>query len=273
MYILIGIIFIGIILFYLFYNNKVLEETVKEKSKFETQEVKEEVKEVRLYLNTDHMKYYLYRPDDFYSPDAKKLYKNIIVDQLLVEEPFHSKFVQIVQLIDKSDAWVKSIKSKELKLKIRKSNSKFEQGTSFKVYALSSLSFAFVNSIFEYFRANRSTKKHVQNSLLASLLFNINNIKEIKCWCENNLNENALTLCLANTILKNYIYKKEVINIIKLMQRSDQSVQFMTRNYTLTIQWQKEYPYVEKENQEVNRLEISYLNQPKTKYLISLDTF
>lgn len=257
-----------------FFNNRRIEEVIIKNEMPEIeQEIQEQKKEMVLYFNTDSVKFYFYDPNTFKSIMAVDLYKKIIVNNLWIDEPFHSNFVKILQIIDKNESWIKSKKTKELKLKIRKNNGNFEQGTSFKVYSLRDLSFQFLSEIFDYFRRHRSTKINIQNTLLASVLLNIHNVLELKHWSENGLTSDESRLFLASKILENYTYKNEVISILDLIHQNHFSVKFILDIYGETIRWQREYPYVEKENKNIKELEIFYLKQEKSKILISLDTF
>lgn len=269
MYIYIMLIFITIIIVY-FFNSRRVEEVIIED---EIQEVKEQKKELVLYFNTNSVKFHFYHQSTFQSFLAVALYKKIIVNQLWIDEPFHSNFVKILQIIDQSESWIKSKKTKELKIKIRRNDGNFEHGSSFKVYSLRDLSFQFLSKIFDYFLKNRSTKIDIQNTFLASLLLNIRNVTEIKHWCEKGFTNDESTLFLANIILENYTYKNEVIHILNLIQQNHSSINFILDIYDETIRWQREYPYVEKENKNIKELEIFYLKQEESKILISLDTF
>ena len=226
-----------------------------------------------MHLNTDSVKFYFYHPNTFQSYEAVELYKEIIVDNLWIDEPFHSTFVKIIQIIDQSKSWIKSRKTKELKLKIRKNNGNFEQGISFKVYSLRDLSFRFLSEILDYFRRNKSTNINIKNILLASALLNIHYVLEIKHWCEKGLTSDESRLVLASKILENYTYKNEVISILDLIHQNHISIKYILEIYGETIRWQREYPYVEKGNKNIKELKTLYLKHEKSKILISLDTF
>lgn len=266
MYLWISLSFIYLVIIY-FFNRRRTEEIIIEN---EVPAI-EQKKEILLRLNTDSVKFSFYYPITFKSIAAKNLYKRIIVDQLMIDEPFHSDFVKILRLIDQSESWIKSKNTKELKLKIRKNNGKFERGTSFKVYSLRDLSFQFSSEIFEYLKRNKSTKIYIQNTLLAVLLFNIYNVKEIKYLCNKDLTDEELTLCLSSIILENYTYKNEILEILNLIQQNHSSVKFILKIYDEAVRWQQEFPYIEKEGQDINELDIScLLNQKK---LIAIDAF
>ena len=273
MYIIISLILITIIIIYFFNNRRVEKVIIKGAVPKNWQEIKVPKRKIILQYSTDSIKHYFYNPSMFNSFMSNCLYKKVIVDQLWLEEPFHSTFVKILQIIDKSDSWVKSKRTKELKLKIRKNNSKYEQGISFKVYSLSDLSFDFTSNIFEYFKKNISTKKNIQNTLLASLLFNVNNVKEINHWCEKELTDDELRLCLVDIILKEYTHQNEVIHIFNLILKDDYSVQFILHIYNEVVRCQQEYPYVQKEKEELPTLDISYMEQENRKTSMPLSAF
>lgn len=128
---------------------------------------KESVKPIIKYeLNTSPIKLDLYP----FSYTFKHLYKNIIVDRYWINEPFHSKFVEILYAINSCQLWIKSPKTKEIIVNIRGINEQEFQARSLKALNLNEI---IRNSIFEMSDIVQSvlSKKQTQTLLLTMMIY------------------------------------------------------------------------------------------------------
>ncbi len=128
-----------------------IEEKIEEnKKETQSKEIKKS-KEVVLHFQTDPIKISVYTLYTFHSFRIDNFYKKIVINRLFIDEPFHTTFVQLLQIYDHTESWIKSQKTKEIKLKIRTKNGGFQEGTSFKIYSVTEIIFNFLGNILEYF--------------------------------------------------------------------------------------------------------------------------
>ena len=124
--VLIGAVIIIVLIVYI-YRKDVDDE---EKEEFEDS-LKDEIvqpeksKEIMLYFNTNSVKISLYSLHLFKYYRAKNIYKKIADEKLYIDEPFHTSLVKLLQIYDKTESWIKSKNTKEIRLKIRKKNGNF----------------------------------------------------------------------------------------------------------------------------------------------------
>ena len=235
------IIFLALSYFYYSIKTVVKVDIVEKKTVIVESEKKEIQQEVLLHLNTDFVKYNFYNLDTFYSRNASNLYTKLVVRTLWIEEPYHSTFVKVLQIINKTESWIRSNNTKIIKLKIRQNNGSFQKGTSFKVYSLSSISFEFANRVLTYFIKKRSTKINIQTTIFAVLLYHADKIQEIQYLCSDNIDISNVRGCLVKKILGKYQYKDEVILLLEKMEDRDASVIFLLNIYDEFIKFEREF--------------------------------
>jgi|GEM_PF-5541770 len=271
-FVLIGTVIIIVFIVYI-YKKDVDDE---EKEEFEDS-VKNELvqpeksKEIILYFNTDLVKISFYSLDLFKYYGAKNIYKKIVVEKLYIDEPFHTSLVKLLQIFDKTQSWIKSKNTKEIRLKIRKKNGNFEEGTSFKVYSISEIIVDFLDNILEYFNRNLYSKEDQKNIILAALVWKIDLVEELKyIWIEN-LSDTGLREYLGKKILKHQDVNYDVFRILRMIENKHVNVQFVFKVYDNTLCSQQEYPYVSKGKEEYKKFNIDNLPNKNMKQLMSID--
>ena len=274
MYFIILILLASIIVF-IYSNRKAVDnvdKVIENEEEIKPKNV-EKSKEIVLHFNTNAIKISFYNFHIFQHFQAKKIYKKIVVDKLYIDEPFHSTFVQLLQIFDKTESWIKSKKTKEIRLKIRNKNADFEEGTSFKVYAVSEIAFDFLDNILEYFDTNRYSKKDQKNIILAALVWKLEYVKELKYLCEKNLNDIEFRECLAKKILKYHDESHDIFQILRMIECNHENLQFLFDIYNQSLKYQREYPYVFKGKEKYKRLNVDDLADKNMKQLIALNDF
>lgn len=202
------------------------------------------------------------------------MYEKVIINNLHIDEPFHTIFFRLLQIYDQTNSWLKSEHTKSLKLKIRKKDATFEEGISFKVYSVSEIAFDFLDNILQYLRSHRYLKKDEQTIILVALLYKINNVKELQYLCPNCREEMELRDCIVVKVLLNKFDKKSrFFSFLSMLENGDEQLQFINEIYKETLASQKEYPFVLKKNEDVKKFSLDCLVNEKEKKLISLDRF
>jgi len=233
----------------------------------------EKSKEIVLYFNTDMVKFAFYHVHILLNYQSRKFYKKVVVDKLFIDEPFHTTFVQLLQIYDHTEAWIKSKKTKEIKLKIRTKNGSFQEGTSFKVYSVTEIIFDFLGNILEHFDNYRYSKKDQKNVILAALIWKLNLVMELKYLCKKDLDVIEKRECLGKKILKHHEKNYDVFQVLHMLEMEHENLSFVFEAYEKALQWQQEYPYVQKEEEQYKNIRLEDLVTKNSKKLISLDAF
>jgi len=272
---LLTILFITYVIFVSIGNKKrekIKKEMKEDEKKIQQTEI-EESTEVVLYFQTDSIKISVYSSYTFRSFRVQNLYKKMVVKRLLIDEPFHTTFVQLLQIYDTTESWIKSKKTKEIKLKIRTKNGNFQEGTSFKVYSVSEIIFNFLDNLMEYIDNYKYSKNDQKNVILSVLIWKLDLVMELKYLCEKNLNDIEKRDCLAKKLLKNYEKNHDVFQILLMLEARHENLLFVFEAYEKVLKWQPEYPYVQKDEEQYKNIRLEDLATKNSKKLISLDAF
>lgn len=212
------------------------------------------------------MKYFFYPVYIFHSKESLELYKNIIVKPIMIEEPFHTTFVNILVFLDKNDDCIKSNRTQEFKLKIRNSG---EKGCAYLVYSIKGLIFETLHSVFDY--TNDSYRRSSVQALLLATAFV--HMQKMRQWSYlNNETEDDVEQCIL--IVKSFIKDESsprtlVIDMIKKIKENDGKFGFLNRYFERAKQFAKEYPYVQYQDGEQKLLPGSIsIHSKKSLYTI-----
>ena len=163
-------------------NKEVLEkETMQEIAKEEVikEEIVEEVikKEVEVFyqLNVENIKLDLYPLSAFSYYQIRNSYRQIVLDNYWINEPFHTKFTKILYYIDAQDLWIKSPTTKEIILNMRDQNGEILKTNSLKVLDLKEVVF---NLTIEILKIKNQTKgflsrENIQDILLPAIIYTL----------------------------------------------------------------------------------------------------
>jgi hypothetical protein len=280
MYYYIAIAVIVLVVLFVIYKFNINDEQEIDSAESEKKEdIKpEKSKEVILHFNTDLAKFSFYNTDIFKNYRAGQLYKKVVVTKLFIDEPFHTVFTQLLQIYAHTHSWIKSSKTKEIRLKIRTKDAKFEEGISFKVYSISEIVFDLLENILEHFdkkknKKKRYTKEDQKNIILSVLIWKLDCVKEFKYLCDKNLNDIKFRECLAKKILREYDENHNIFQILQMLEEGHKKVQFIFRLHDRAMKWQQEYPYVSKGEEEYIKINIDKLANQHMKNLMRVDSF
>jgi hypothetical protein len=171
------------------------EETIPEQEEF----VEEKVVEAK--------KYWFYSPHEFRTRYARALYKDIIVDRLFIEEPFHSLFTRILLIHDEHNkTYIKCPKTESMLL-----SDEYDNVEVFKAYLLHEYVLKATNEIYEDVFCKFTDVKSLEVVLLASLL------KLIGHYTDTNDDGIERTLSIARVILDKYEYVEDVILLLEVL--------------------------------------------------------
>lgn len=239
----------------------------------EKPEKPEKPKKIVLYLNTDIIKFSFFNVNVLLDYRSRKFYRKVIVDDLSIDEPFHTTFVQLLQIYDHTTSWIKSKKTKEIKLKIRAKGGSFQEGTSFKVYSVSEIIFDFLQNLIEHFDNSKYSKSNQKNVILAALVWKLDLVVELKYLCKKDLFDMEKRYCLAKKILKYLEKDHDVFQILSMLERKHENLLFVFESYEEALSRQREYPYVQKNKEQYSAIQLEDLVDKNSKKLISLNAF
>lgn len=184
------------------------------------------------------MKYFFYPVYIFHSKESLELYKNIIVKPMMIEEPFHTTFVQILLFLDKNDDCIKSNRTQEFKLKIRNSG---EKGNAYLVYSIKELIFETLYSVFDYTNSSYG-RPSIQALLLATAFVHMQKMN----LSNETGSEAEQCILIAKSFMKNESSQRALVfDMIKKIKENDGEFSFVDFYFEKAKLFAKEYPYVQ----------------------------
>lgn len=195
-YIIIAFIIVGLTVVWIFFrtmatNQKQREEEEKKKIEEANQRKKEilnavieeekrqlkksqmaQKKEVFYQLNTHEIKLNLYPKSYFGDFRIFRLYREIVIDNYWLNEPFHTEFSRLLQFIGSNKFWLKDPKSREVISNIRDDNNQICKNISMYVLDLIDVLDSVIKKVYsELINKELLTKKDLQNSILSASIY------------------------------------------------------------------------------------------------------
>lgn len=218
------------------------------------------------------IKHEFYPPYTFSTEYGKKLYKNMIVRRGMVEEPFHSIFVKLLEIQERcNESYLKNYKLESVYL--QQNDSEIE---IYKAYLLHEMVLYATTELAKDIRLNLLLAKDYEVSLLTSLLNFIELHPNLESWFKNydGMQEDKNSF-LAKLILNNYKYKQDVLNMleeVRLEYTENSTAQTIQFYYDEALDMIEEY--VQDSTKVTNSyLSMSFLNQEAPKILISKEEY
>lgn len=139
------------------------------KNKLKAKEEKKENVPILCELNKKSVRYLFYSKSTFLSAQTKMIYKDLVVNTLWLQEPFHTALVRLLVAVEKNKLWIKVPDSKELILNSRNRDGTFSRGISLKIVYLSTfLSHILVSIKLKYIYTE--DREYVQQYILAYII-------------------------------------------------------------------------------------------------------
>lgn len=260
----IGIVSLLLILFliYKLFKKKVIKEKVLEENEQlinqdDLQITKEEIlnKEIiqeewheedeEFYeLNTDKIRYSLYYPESEGLNELSFLYKLVIIENLWIREPFHSKFYEFLLLINDNDSMIIDPLTKVITMNVRDKNNKVQRSKSYQVFSSKEIVMHVIPSCMHNMEGYG---RHDKQNILISIFMII--LKQSIHYQSNENFQNTV-----NKMLKSYKYEEDVRFIIQLIKEVDERVYFIQDSISDAFKVLKTFPY--NDSEELKPLEI-----------------
>ena len=202
------------------------------------QDTKIEESEPVYQLQTHNIKYWLYNPSySFRSYGLIGLYNDFVVKNLWINEPFHSKFYEILMILDKNEFMIVDPHSKVIRMNVRGEDNKMTTSKSFQVFATRDIVVAtFSNAMSDIVRFD---KHDAQNIAIAMCVIALEQSLHYQ--------SNEAFLDTIKTILNDYEFTEDVYNISNLVKEADEQLQFVANAFKMAFQRSSTYAYNDSE--------------------------
>ncbi len=243
------------------------EELVIEKTEAETEieeEIKEEIEEILYEMNTHSIKISLYPSSTFSSYTMINLYKEIIVNNYWINEPFHSSFIKILYCVDKNSFWIQSSRSKEIIINFRNFDGEEERDTAVRVFDLKEILNDVVLEI-DWHAHKYLSKQCMQILLLSSMIYTISKCGNLNTLLEKKDDDiDMLALLIEIFCIE---FSEEIKN--KIIPTNNINLNLIEKVYNAAIERAKEYPNYLGDN-SAQKKEIKMLQNLQQKRLLTV---
>ncbi|ARU48112.1 hypothetical protein [Sulfurospirillum diekertiae] len=241
-----GIVFFGTYGVYRVYKSSKEKTRIIESQKREpiyhekTQDIKiEESEPEQVYpLQTHNIKYWLYTPSySLRTYGLAGLYNDLVVKNLWLNEPFHSKFYEILMILDKNEFMIVDSNSKVITMNVRGRDNKITTSKSFQVFATRDIVVAtFSNAMSDIVRFNQLDAQHIVVAICILLL------EQSLHYQSQEVSEDMI-----KTILKDYEFTEDIYHITTLVKGKDEQLQFVDIAVKIAFQTSSTYAYNDSE--------------------------
>lgn len=204
-------------------------------------------------LNTDKIKFRLY--DAKWALDYKsyELYKNIIYESLLINEPFYTKFYMFLLTLEKNNFMIIDKNTNVITVNTRDKNNKMHTSKSYQVFSVQDISIVTIKCALDNILKFQTSD--AQNIIIAIFVI-------VLKQSVHYLSREAPIATIDN-LLDNYQYKKDVEFIISLIEQKDNQVTFVHKSLAKAFNICNTFPFNDSELppsvQIPNHLPIKYL--------------
>lgn len=210
-----------------FVNNEIAAEEMKK--------LKPEPKPVYQF-QTHRMRYLLYNPCwdlEYLAP----LYKDVILENLWINEPFHSKFYEILILLDHNEFMIIDPNSKVISMNIRDKNNRVHASKSYQVFATKDIVKAIIR---ESMRDILKFQKHDAQHILLAIC--IMALERSVHYTSQEVVKNTF-----KELFKDYQYVNDIEYIIELIKQKEQKLLFVQSAFKGAFSTTKTEPYNDSE--------------------------
>jgi hypothetical protein len=232
---LLGIVFFcwyGVYRVYKVFNEKTqisesqhLEPLQEQKTK--DSKVEESKLEPVYQLQTHKVKYWLYTPYyDLKSYSLRYLYHDIVVKNLWVNEPFHSKFYEILMILDKNEFMMIDPHSRVITMNVRGKDNKVTTSKSFQVFATQDIVESTLKvAMLDIVRFNQHDAKHI---VLAICLIALEQSRHYQA--------KEVSTNLIASLLMDYEDAEHIHDVIILLKGQNEQLEFLNKAFQIAFE-------------------------------------
>jgi len=229
---------------YRFYANK--SEKKIEPKQAQSLEKKQNIEKIpkepeQIYrLQTHKMKYLLYDARSDLKSDLKYLYYEVIVNNFWINEPFHSKFYEILLMFDRNELMVVDKNTKVITMNIRDSNNKMIKSKAYQVFEAKNIVEVTIDEAMSDIL--RFEKQEAQTIVIAICIIVLEKSlhylsREMPQW-------------IIADLLKNYEHANDVKCILDLNDKKDHRLFFVQKAFQEAFQICETEPYNDSETSD-----------------------
>ena len=160
-----------------------------------------------------------------------------MVKNLWINEPFHSKFYEILMVLDKNEFMIADPHSRVITMNVRGKDNQLSTSKSFQVFATRDIVVAtFSNAMSDIVRFD---KHDAQNIAIAMCVIALEQSLHYQ--------SNEVSLDTIKTILNDYEFTEDVYNISNLVKEADEQLQFVANAFKMAFQTSSTYAYNDSE--------------------------
>lgn len=218
------------------------------------EEIKEPEPERIYQFQTHKMRYLLYN-QCFDLRYLTFLYKDVVLENLWINEPFHSKFYEILMILDQNEFMIIDPNSKVITMSVRDKNNETHVSKSYQVFATKDI----VKATIREAKRNivRFQKHDSQHILLAVCIMAL---EQSVHYASKQVAENTI-----EKLLKDYQYANDIEYIIELIKQKEQKLLFVESAFKEAFRTTPTLPYNDSEAskplQIPEELPIKYLQE------------
>lgn len=197
-----------------------------QEQKNQDSKVEESNQEPIYQLQTHKVKYWLYNYCALESYSLRYLYHKLVVTNLWINEPFHSKFYEILIVLDKNEFMIIDPNSRVITMNVRGENNQLTTSRSFQVFATRDIIDATVrNAMSEIVRFNQYDAQHIVIAICALAL-------------EQSLHyqSHEVALDIIKNVLKDYEHTEDIHSISTLLKEADEQLQFVNKAFQMAFE-------------------------------------
>lgn len=184
-------------------------------------------------LGTHRVKYPFFNSSKELSYEFDTIYKKIIVDSLWINEPFHTKFYQILLTFNNNDFMITDQNTKVISMTTRDRNNKEVQSKSYQVFSTNEIIVTTINKSLKGIL--NFNKKDAEDIVIAIFIY----ILELS----NHYQKKEAVQKTIYQLLKNYEYKEDIFYIIDMIKDKKSNLLFVNKALESAFNCCKTYPY------------------------------
>ncbi|MCX6051046.1 MAG: hypothetical protein NTZ60_00895 [Campylobacterales bacterium] len=233
--VLVGISFLAIAIFVMangFIKSIQIQRAIEAPLQEEVSSVVQEPEQLYEF-QTHKIKYQIYHQWDLNDNDMRYLYHTIVLEQLWINEPFHSAFFKILLLLDTNDFMIVDPNSKVVTLNLRDVKNKMSTSKSYQVFSTKEIvANVFRRVLAKIFKFNKTDAQSITLSICIIALQ-----KSTHYLVPTQQGD------IVTDILSKHDGSKDIKHIISLINERDEQLLFIERAFEYALSYAQTYPY------------------------------
>lgn len=213
-------------------------EPICEDNAQQSNKIKESKVEPIIYqLQIHKVKYWIYTPSYSLSTCLTVLYNDIVIKNLWLHEPFHTKFYEILMILDHNELMIIDPRSKVMTLNVRGKDNQLTATKSFQVFATKDILEATLrNAMSEIVQFHQHDAQQI---VIAICVFTLEKSLHYQ--------SDEVSIDATQNVLRDYAYIENIYYIRGILERKDEKLQFVDKAFKLALRTSPTHPYNDSE--------------------------